>query len=269
MRAYILACAVFLSASPAWADARVTVLMDALRVPDLVASIRQEGLADARHLNEDILSGQGGAFWQGQVDGLYNTSAMQDVLYVALLNGLEATDLDEALLFFDSHQGQRIVELEVAARKAMIDASVQDIASEAYNKLAAHDDPHAVLVAQFIEANDLLELNVAVTLSTSYQFQRGLSDGGLVKRSDNNILADVWASEAEVRAAAQDWLFGYFLLAYQPLEISDLEALLAFFQRPAGKALNAAFFAGSEQMFTDIAYGLGRAVALNAVGDDI
>ncbi|MEP2471765.1 MAG: hypothetical protein ABJH45_09420, partial [Paracoccaceae bacterium] len=71
MRGFVLGLAMCMMAPVAWADARVTVLMDALRVPDLVAALRAEGLADAEALNADMLSGQGGAFWHEQVSRLY------------------------------------------------------------------------------------------------------------------------------------------------------------------------------------------------------
>lgn len=269
MRVFALCCLLCLTGLPAWADARVSVLMDALRLPDLVNILREEGVQDAQGLNEDMLNGQGGAFWQGQVDALYDATAMQDVLYAALLKGLEGDALEETVRFFDSTRGQRIVQLEIAARRAMMAADVQDAASEAYAALDTAADPHAALVAQFIEVNDLLELNVTVTMSTSYQFYAGLSDGGFDKRTEAEILSEIWTSEDTVRDQAQDWLFAYFLLAYQPLETSDLKAYLAFSMTPAGEALNRALFSGFEAIFKDIAYGLGRAVALNAVGNDI
>ncbi|MDW3221615.1 MAG: DUF2059 domain-containing protein [Paracoccaceae bacterium] len=269
MRRLAAACLIWLCATSVWADARLTVLMDALRLPDLVQIMRQEGLSDAEQINIDMLAGQGGAFWLGQVDGLYNPIAMQDMFFAGLRDGLDDGDLQVAVDFFDSARGQRIVNLEMAARQAMIDPDVRATASEAYDALQTTDDPHAEFVAQMVEANDALELNVAVTMSTSYQFYRGLSDGGFLRRPEADILADVWDSEPSLRAEAQDWLFAYFLLAYQPLAPEDRDAYLAFFESSSGQALNSALFTSFEAMFTDIAYGLGRAVALNAVGNDI
>ncbi|WP_299410874.1 DUF2059 domain-containing protein [uncultured Roseobacter sp.] len=269
MRAIALVITFCLTAMPLWADARVTVLMDALRLPDLIQTIRAEGLRDAQAINEDMLDGQGGPFWEAQVHALYDPVVMTDVLFRALQQGLDDDALDAAVAFFDSLRGQRIMEMEIAARQAMMDEAVQEASIEAYDTLAASDDPHAALVAQFVQTNDLLELNVAVAMSSSYQFYRGMADGGLLKSSESDILSDVWASEGTVRNEARDWLFGYFMLAYQPLDLADLQAYLAFSESPAGQALNTALIFGSETMFKDIAYGLGRAVAMNAVGNDI
>ncbi|WP_195820305.1 DUF2059 domain-containing protein [Roseobacter sp. MH60115] len=268
MRAAVLAFAFCLTAAPLWADARVTVLMDALRVPELVDALRTEGLSDAEGLNDDMLNGQGGAFWQEQVSQLYAPNAIEDSFYTALKTGMDPEALDVAVQFFDSLRGQRITALEIAARRAMMDPSVEETAADAFADLP-EDDPHRRLLTAFIAANGFLDLNVALTMSASYQFSRGLADGGLLQMTEDQILAQVWESEQTLRTEAQSWLHGYFLLAQQPLEISDLEAYEAFSRSPAGKQLNAALFKGYENVFTDIAYGLGRAVALNAAGNDI
>lgn len=268
MRAVALAFAFCLTAIPLWADARVTVLIDALRIPELVEALRTEGLSDAQALNDDMLNGQGRAFWQGQVSQLYAPTAIEDSFFQALNTGMDTEALDAAVQFFDSERGQRITEMEIAARKAMMDPSVEETAAHAFAN-RPEDDPHRRLLTDFITANDFLDLNVALTMSASYQFSRGLADGGLLQMSEDQILAQVWETEQTLRTEAQSWLNGYFLLAQQPLEISDLEAYVAFSRSPAGKQMNAALFKGYEGVFTDIAYGLGRAVALNAAGNDI
>ncbi|MBW4708261.1 DUF2059 domain-containing protein [Roseobacter sp. YSTF-M11] len=269
MRVLALVIVLCGAAMPAWADARITVLMDAMRIPELTDVIRLEGLQDAEGLNADMLAGQGGALWHNQVERLYDPSRMQDLLYLALQQGLDDAALDGCVAFFDTQRGQTITELEIAARKAMLDEAVQDAAAETYRELSKDKDPHAGLVAAFVEANDLLELNVAITMSSSFQFYQGLADGRLLEMSESDILKDVWASENRLREESKDWINGYFLLAYQPLDLPDLEAYLAFSRSPAGVALNAALFAGYEDVFREVAYGLGRAVALNASGNDI
>lgn len=268
MRLVAIVATLCAMALPAWSDARVTVLMDALRLPELVRELREEGLDDAQDINADMLNGQGGAFWQEQVSQLYAAGPIEDAFFVALKTGLDEEALTAAVQFFDSDRGQRITELEIAARAAMRDPAIEEASMTAFATLA-QDDPYVPLITEFVTLNDLLELNVALTMSASYQFSRGLADGGLLEMSEEQILAQVWESEPSLREASQGWLEGYLLLAQQPLAVDDLQAYIAFAKTPAGKALNAALFAGYETVFTDIAYGLGRAVALNAAGNDI
>lgn len=268
MRTFLLAVAFCITSLPVWADARVTVLMDALRLPQLIAALRDEGLADAQELNADMLGGQGGAFWDQQISRLYDPVAIREAFFTALDEGLDDAALERALAFFDSERGQRVTEFEIAARRAMMDPDIEEAAAAAFDALP-DGDAQAARVVDFITTNDLLELNVALTMSTSYQFSRGLADGDLLEMSDAQIVAQVWASEDELRANAQTWLNGYVLLSQQPVGADDLDAYLAFVRSPAGRALNAALFAGYEATFTGIAYGLGRAVAMNAAVDDI
>lgn len=79
-----------------------------------------------------------------------------------------------------------------------------------------------------------------------------------------------------MRSDTVDWLMGYLMLSYQPLDdvetarLAEETARLAeFVQTSAGRALNAAIFDGFGTMYSDISYALGRAVALNMVGSDL
>jgi hypothetical protein len=72
-----------------------------------------------------------------------------------------------------------------------------------------------------------------------------------------------------VRSDTVDWLMGYLMLSYQPLDDVETARLVEFVQTSAGRALNAAIFDGFGTMYSDISYALGRAVALNMVGSDL
>lgn len=269
LKALCLSVAFATAAFPAWADARVSVLLDALRVSDVILTMRIEGLEYADDLNEDLLNGQGGAFWQAQVDGIYDTTRMQETVRAAVEAGLEANDLTAVLAFFTSDRGARIVSLENAARKAMQDEAIEEAAEERAENLLETDDPEVTLIRQFVTANDLMDRNVAGAMSSNFQFYQGLVDGRMLEMSQSDIARDVWEQEPDIRSETEDWLYAYLLLAFEPLEKADVEAYVAFSQSDAGKSLNAALFDGYEAMYRDISYALGRAVALSAAGNDI
>ena len=67
-RALILWPLLALMALPLWADARMSVLAEVLKLREAVHILRAEGLSFANDLNADMLDGQGGAGWQVQVD---------------------------------------------------------------------------------------------------------------------------------------------------------------------------------------------------------
>lgn len=269
LRAFCLSFALSVAALPAWADARVGVLLESLRVSEVIQTMRVEGLEYADDLNDEILSGQGGAFWQAQVDAIYNIARMHETVRAAVENGLEEADLRAANAFFASERGARIVSLENAARKAMQDEAIEEAAEARAESLLTTDDPDVTLIREFVTANDLMDRNVAGAMSINFQFYQGLVDGRMLEMSQNDITRDVWEQEPEIRDETEDWLYAYLLLAFEPLDAEDLQAYLAFSESDAGKALNAALFDGYEAMYRDISYALGRAVALSAAGNDI
>lgn len=269
MRNLVLCIAFIVGGVPAWADAQLSVLVDVLEVDEVTQIMKAEGENYAQTLNEEMLDEQGGAFWLEQIDAIYDVQRMQETVRAALEVGLSDTEIAQSVAFFASERGVQIITLENAARRAMDDQAVEDAARLEHARLQGSDDPHYALVQDFVATNDLLERNVSGALSANLQFYSGLADGRLLQKSESEILADVWADEPNIREDTEGWLFGYLLLAYQPLSGEDLEAYVAFSQSPAGQALNAALFDGYETMYRDISYALGRAVALSAVGNDI
>ena len=269
LRALAMSLVVMVFGAPAWSDARVTVLMDLLGVSEIVEIMRVEGMAYATELNKEMLNGQGGAFFASQATRIYDPVRMTEQIRGALENDMDAQAVEKATAFFSSDAGMRIVSLELAARRAMMDGAVEEAARSAFEQRADQRDPRVALVRDFMRENDLLDRNVSGAMSANFQFYLGLSDGRLLQQSDEAILADVYSQEQEIREDTDGWLNGYLLMAYQPLEVAEMEAYIAFSQTLSGKRLNAALFEGFEAAFRDISYGLGRAVALSAAGSDI
>lgn len=269
MRVLCLALLLNVAALPAWANARMTVLMDVLQVSEAVEILREEGFAYAQVLEADMLDGQGGPFWQAQVGQIYDTNAITETLRQAFEAHLSADQVEASIAFFASDLGGRVITLETAGRRAMADPDVEQAAKDYFHATAGQGDPRLELVEEFIELNDLLERNVSGAMSSNFQFYKGLSDGKLIPRSEDELLEEVWAQQDDIRADTQSWLTGFLLMAYHPLPLEDLETYVDYAQTPQGQALNAALFAGFEAVYRDVSYALGRAVALNAEGDEI
>ncbi len=269
MRLLAFAIMLALSAPPAWANARMTLLMDALRIDEVVGILRSEGFAYAQELDQDMLAGQGGAFWHGQIRQIYDADRITERLRRALEAELSEEEIEAALAFFGSNQGARIVELENAARQALSDPEVETAARDNYTSLKGSDDPLLSLVSQYVQVNDLLERNVSGSMSANFQFYKGLSDGRYAQQSEAEILQEVWSQQDFIREDTEYWLYGFLLMAYQPLSLETMEAYVDYSSSSEGQALNAALFSGFEEVYRDISYALGRAVALNAEGDEI
>ena len=269
LRAALLSVLLIAPALPVWADARLTVLMDLLRVSEVTGILREEGLEYARELDQDMIAGQGGAFFAGQVDRIYDRQRMDERLRSALQRGMTPEDMEAAIGWFSTDAGGRIVSLENAARAAMSDPAVEQAAREAWERSLDEGDPKVGQVESYVRDLDLVERNVSGTMTSNYQFLLGLSDGGLLTQSDEQMIADVYGQREEIEADTESWLGAFLLMAYQSVSAGDLDAYFAFSATDAGTALNAALFDGFDSIFSEISYALGRALALSAAGNDI
>lgn len=263
-----IACAVSLAAVvPAWANAEA--LSKVLKLPEVVDILHGEGMEYAESIEREMLPGGGGAFWDSVVLELYDKAAMERALTDILSSEMTADQIDGSIAFFGTEQGQSILTFENAARAAMADPDVEEIARATYVELRETGSPRLNQIDRFVAANDLVERNVAGALSSQFQFFRGLADGGAFVMSDDDILADVYGQEPEIRADTEEWLLAFLLMAYQPLDDDTMDAYIAYSSTEAGRALNGALFEGFEQVYRDISYGLGLAASRAMTGSDL
>jgi hypothetical protein len=240
------------------ADATADDLLATLRMPDLLAAMRVEGLGYAEDMSAGVLLGSSHTAWMDEVGRLYDTDTMLGFVADAVDADMTAPEIAEATAFFSGAPGNEIVALEASARMAITDPGVEETARAAYLDLVGGGSDHLRAIRDFVEVNDLLERNVAGALTTTYQFYAGMADSGFVEMSEDDIIAEVWAQEPELRSDTETWLYGYLVMAYQPLSPDQIAEYTAFSQTPAGQSLNAALFEGFDTMFATISYSLGR-----------
>ncbi|WP_425100578.1 DUF2059 domain-containing protein [Tropicibacter sp. S64] len=249
--------------------APVDELMRAVHIDEMIEIMRTEGLDYGEDLARDMFGGPGNAAWDAMLSRIYDTDKMATVVRGTFRRSFGDTEAAPLLDFFDSETGSRIVRLEIDARRAMVDDDVESAARDSFQALDGSDDARLEQVQRFIEANDLIEANVTGAMNASFQFYRGLVDGGAFEMSEKDILSDVWSQEAETRADTREWLFAYMLLAYGPLEDSAMQAYIDLSASEEGRALNRALFEGFNTMYDEISYALGLAVAQQMKGSDL
>lgn len=269
MRHLLAACLVVMTALPAWADARHTVLMDVLKIRELSAILHEEGLSFGATLNRDWLEDQGGPAWSGQVVQIYDPERISEGIRAGLEPALEGEVLEKAITFFASDLGTKIITLENSARRAMSDDTVEQEARARFAALQGENDPRMLQISRMIEAGDLINRNVASALNSNYNFLRALVDGDVYVMTDDEILSDVMSERDEITADTQNWLGGFMTLAYSPLTLEELTLYADFAATAAGKALNTGFFAGFDPLYEDISYALGRAMAMNMAAEEL
>ncbi len=244
-------------------------LIDALGIPALLDVMRSEGQSYGVELGVDFLPDGGGATWGAVVMRLYDPVKMRMSVAQALEDGIPAQHLDPLLAFFNSATGKRIVEQEILAREAFLDAAAEEAARATFRDASDAQADRLALLKEYVAINDLVEFNVAGALTANLRFYRGLVEGGAIEMSEEEMLAEVWEQESEIRADTEEWLMSYLLMAYAPLSDAEVGEYVALSGSEAGQALNRALFVGFDAMYADLSYALGLAVAQQMKGEDL
>lgn len=255
------------------AQADVPALAEALRLEDLFAVLRDEGLAYGTKLEAQMFPGGGGPRWQAEVGAIYDSTRLRSGFEAVLQRelGQNPAVLAEIMGFFTSDLGRRVVGLEIDARRAFLDEAQEDAARVAAETRAANRDPKVKILDRFIAAGDLVEMNVAGGLSGNLAFLTGMAETGAPGSvlPQEELMSQVWAQEEQIRSDTSSWLQAYLGLAYDPLTEAELTAYAEFMESPAGQRLNAALFAAFDEVFRAVSYQLGRAAGTAMLGRDI
>jgi len=262
VRAAVVAAVVAVS-GPALAErsAQLDALLDALKVAETVEVMQAEGARFGADLERDMIPDVDNAAWSEVIERIYDADKMYEVLASGFESELEGADLTPILAYYQTPQMAEIVTLELSARRAFLDADTEAFAAEQFQDLAEQGAAVVDVVNTLIKDSDLLEMNVTGALNSDLKFYNGLNEGGAFDLSEEEILADVWAGEEELRISSRDWLQSFFLMAYQPVDPEVLDGYVAFWRTEEGQLLNRAIFVAFDQMYEDISYLLGLAIA--------
>ncbi|MHC0055003.1 DUF2059 domain-containing protein [Actibacterium sp. D379-3] len=246
-------------------------LITALRLPEVVGIMTQEGIAYGDELEQEMFPARGGPRWRGMVATIYDADRLTGMMAQELATALDDTDLGPLIAFYEGPLGSRITGLEISARQALLDPAVEEASIEAWQMMQADDDPRLALLEEFVAVNDLVEMNVVGGLNANFAFYTGLNDGGAFPQdlAQQDMLRDVWSQEEAVRADTVEWLFSYLAMAYRPLDDGDLRGYIALSETSAGQALNRALFQGFDVMFRQVSRELGLGAAQFIAGQDI
>lgn len=255
--------------SPRKQESSRLVLIEALGIPELLEIMRTEGRQFGMEIGADFLPDGGGATWQAVVARLYDKESMHASVAQALEAQIAPRHIPPLMAFLTSETGRQIVHQEILGREAFLDPATEEAARESYRQAKEAQTERLALLADYVAVNDLVAFNVAGALTSNLRFYSGLVEGGAIEMSEEEMLADVWAQEDEIRADTEEWLLSYLLMAYAPLSDAQIDEYIALSRTPAGEALNRALFAGFDAMYADLSYALGLAVALQMRGEDL
>lgn len=261
--ALTLFCCVAPLAAQENATEKADRLIAAIGIPQVLEIMREEGVGYGDTLEAEMFPGRGGAAWAANVSDIYDVDVMFETMRATFADRLEGSDIDRMQAFFDTDLGRQIIELEVSARRAMLDDDIEEASKEAAVLLEEDDPSRYALITDFINANDLIEVNVAGGLNANYAFYLGMIDGGGFggNLSTEQALNEVWAQEPSIRQDTTDWLYAFFALAYAPLSDEQLQTYIDYARTDSGQQMTWALFVAFDEMLNDLSRGLGLAAA--------
>lgn len=252
-------------------------LSDLYLFDELFPIMAAEGISSAGDELATSLEPSDLAEWRKTLTAIYDATAMEAAFVKALTTALATRDeiTQDATDFAQSELGQRVLQLEVSARAALLDDAVNDMATQML--MDARAEPATTtsgqrlgLVRDRIAVNNLVELNVSLGLNTSYAYYMGmLSETDMPGLNAQDVLSLVWAQEDAVRTDVEDWMESYFLLAYQPLTDDELQAYIDWSESPLGDGFNRAMFLAFDAVFVDISGRVGAALGRALSGQSL
>ena len=273
-----LCLAVPVTAAPLLAQAQtvrpdISALTQTLKIDALIAVMRTEGLANGKDMEADLFPGQGGAAWDVVVSRVYDAGHLHAIFDAALTKALQNDPATQKAMtdFFGTALGQHILALEIDARKTLLDDKATEAAAQLWAKASVAKTHRATQINRFAEINDLVESNVMGALNGNLAFYRGMNAAGAFPQPmpEDDMLAEVWGQEADVRRDTTEWLYPFLMLAYKPLSDHELDKYIAFSETPAGQKANRAMFTAFDAMFVQVSKELGQSAGRLMAGQDI
>ena len=251
--------------------AKIDALFDALALQEMLLIMQEEGREYAMTLASDMFPDGDDASWAAAVAQIYDPEMMYEEVRGAFGEALEGDDIDGMLAFYTSEPGETIIDLEVSARRALLDEAVEAASKDNAAIAILDETPRYLLVHDFVDANDLIETNIVGALNSNYAFYMGLIDGGagLPGVTSETALQDVWAQEPQIRENTTEWVYSFLLMAYQPLSDAELRTYIAFSETEAGQDINTALFEAFNGMFDDVSHALGLAASRAMISQEL
>ncbi|WP_420587134.1 DUF2059 domain-containing protein [Ruegeria sp.] len=243
---------------PVQAEEKVDRLLRALQLDQVIDILQDEGTTLGADVQEVFLENKGGPVFLAEVERIYDAEFMHDQIRDVFQDTLTETQLDRAILFFESDLGQTITSLEISARAALADETIEEMAEDAYKNGDRSSETYR-LVDEYIQINNLVDENVKNSISADFHFFRGMSQG--IGADEEELLAQLLDQKDRITEDTETWLYSFFLLAYRPLEDAEMRENIAFSRTETGKAINHALFESFDRMFDVIYFQLGQAVA--------
>ena len=240
----------------------------------LMPILRDEALAQADSMAAEMFPRGGTGHFREVVGQIHEPARLTELLQGALAQALTRSDpalIERALAFYGGDLGQRMIGIEIDARRTLIDPDADSAAQADADAAFSRGTPRSAAIQRLIERGNLIEPNVAGAMNASLAFSQGFAagEGHTMPMSETDQLREVWSQEPQIRADTESWLRGYLMLAYSPLSDDDLADYTEFAGAPEGQALSDALFAAFDTLFQQTSRDMGLAAAAELTGREL
>lgn len=243
------------------ADADLQAINALTHLPETLDLIRQEGIQQGKDLGADLFGDSEDPNWLSALDRVYDTGQMTG-LYNAALRQVLAQDpslSNNIRPFLDSDLGQRVITLELEARRTTMDKVAMQAAREVFVELEKTDKFRRAQIERLVVAGDLIEANVMAGLNGNLTFYKAMAAAGTpgTPKDEAELLGQVWSQEADIRASVEQFLYPIMALAYAPLNEDELQSYVDFSESPAGTRFNDALSKAFDPLMIELSRKLG------------
>lgn len=246
-------------------------LWETLQLSELLPVIRDEALAEAETMQDTMFQRGGDGRWLDIVGRLHEPARLEKILRQSLKETVKAAPqslIDEALEFYSTDLGRRMIALENMTRRDMLDDATEEDAFADFAEAASYQKPRVAQIERLIEEADLIEQNVVGGMNAALAFSKGFEsgDGYKTPMTEAQILDETWRQEPLIRAQAMGWLEAFLYRAYAPLSDEEVEEYIEFSGSPSGQALGQLLFASFDRLFGQTSREMGIAAARQLKG---
>lgn len=214
-------------------------------------------------LDDYYLLGKGGADWKVRVEVIYDPDRLSDEMKSEVRAELEPLDLTDALAFFESELGQRIVSAEYAALDALSHADVWEATQRMMVAPDAILPRREALFGRLMDAGGYLDTALASQLNGQIAFIQGLTSHGAFAgiMAEREMMDWLAGEEPTMRAALYDWTRALFYLSYKGFDDHELEQLVTVIEQSDVIGVTSAVYRGIDRVQHRCLGELGAEVA--------
>lgn len=243
-------------------EAQVQRLDDLTLLAQTLDIVALEGVAQGKELGKGLLGSPNDPSWSQALARVYDISRMRQLYDAALAEALVADPVlvYEVATFLTSPLGKRALELEVEARRTVIDEAAEAAAGEFFAVIKIEDAERLALFERLVVAADMIDSNVMSGLNGNFAFLKAMAKADPAqagKIDEQTLLALVWENEPKIREDVIDFLYPVMALAYAPLSDEELDTYVGFIESPEGRRLTRALTLAFEAVLLDLSRELG------------